>query len=157
MPTIRPSESTSGPPEKPGVNRDIQAHELIHLPGTPRPPGTPNAAHESQARAYALFARAPQRQYQVPDFQTRRLAQFRRTGLAGIQFEDGQVSARVPSRQNGRDVPAIRQGDRNLLVALQRVLGGHHHIRLPKHSTRRNMLPPMNRHHRPASPLGGAC
>jgi len=93
----------------------------------------------------------------VPDFQTRRVAQFRHSGFAGIQFENGQVGARVPSRQNSRDVAAIRQGDRNLLVPLQRVLGCNHNIPLPKHSRRGNMLATMNRHHRPAGPLGGAC
>ena len=102
---------------------------------------------------HAPLPRAPQREHDVADFQSRCVAKLCRGQFARIRFEHRQIGACVSPGKDRRDIAAVWQSDRDLLIPLQRVLRRDNDIRLPEHAARWPVLPPMHRYHGSASAL----
>ena len=149
--TRRVNEGTTG---KAIVDRQVQPQQRVDLGPLPRTPRTIRAAHHapacSQPRPWAA-----ERDHQFADFGGRITSETRdRQALAG-ELQDREVGARVAPGETRRGGRAIGEGQRDILVAVDRVIRRHDHPRLPMHAARWNAPPGVYRDDRSAGRLYG--
>jgi hypothetical protein len=75
--------------------------------------------------------------------------------LRALDPKDRDVGGRVALRQAGRHTLAVRQGDREVLVAFDRVACGNHDTVAPNDAARTETLAPVDGDHAPSDAVHG--
>ena len=110
-PITWPRESTSGPPELPGIERRVGLEHVVDQPARAGPERSAQGADDAGGDRALEAVRVADRQGELADAHLLRVAQRGRDEVPGVDADHGQVGLGVVADQVGLVLAAVGQRD----------------------------------------------